>query len=279
MKHRSVIAFVLVAAALFAAPQISHDLQAFKGALGARLRGELLHAILSLPSSDGAVAPNTRRADALLASCPLQKRMDAPSAKANKSESRSNAAPRAEAHVDESTREQLATAAASSHATTDWTAEPSRDIQDAIAGEAAKGFHQRQSEGEVAMIIPPGMGVDPPGLADLRALESVRGNAQRKGRASAELKRVKFIATRFDGKNIDWQKASDEALRNLNEALPATYEFRFSPDASTRKVLKVRRTGNAGPTPSAVAPRAPQALGQVARFAPVPASNALPASE
>jgi hypothetical protein len=290
MKHRSVIAFVLVAAALFAAPQISHDLQAFKGALGARLRGELLHAILNLPSSDGAVAPNTRRADALLASCPLQKKSDAPSAKTNKSESRSNVAPRADAHadearVDESQQEQLAAVAASSHASSGWTAERSRDSQDAIAVEAAEAFSQLQSEGkeasegEVAMIIPPGMGLDPPGLADLRALESVRGNASRKGRAATELKRVRFIATRFDGKNIDWQKADDEALRKFNEAPSGTYEFRLDSDGATRRVLKVRRTGNAARPPSAVAPRASQAPGLVARFAPVTAANALPASE
>jgi hypothetical protein len=33
MKHRSVIAYIIVAAALFSLPQLSHDLRALKGAV------------------------------------------------------------------------------------------------------------------------------------------------------------------------------------------------------------------------------------------------------
>src|SRR5947209_14352780 len=53
MKHRSIIAFILVAAALFAAPQITHDLLTFKSAVGARVRGEIVHAFISLSRGDG----------------------------------------------------------------------------------------------------------------------------------------------------------------------------------------------------------------------------------
>src|SRR5688572_15771235 len=74
MKHRSVIAFVIVAAALFSLPQLSHDLQALKGAVGARLHRELLHAFLNLPAGEPAAAATAERpAETLLASCPNAK--------------------------------------------------------------------------------------------------------------------------------------------------------------------------------------------------------------
>src|SRR5437763_109190 len=53
MKHRSVIAFILLAAALFAAPQISHDILSLKSAVVARVRGEVMRAFLSLGGRDG----------------------------------------------------------------------------------------------------------------------------------------------------------------------------------------------------------------------------------
>src|SRR5215213_7775129 len=74
MKHRSVIAFVIVAAALFSLPQLSHDLQALKGAVGARLHRELLHAFLNLPAGEPtSAAPVARTNENLLASCPQGK--------------------------------------------------------------------------------------------------------------------------------------------------------------------------------------------------------------
>src|SRR5215213_8192589 len=76
MKHRSVIAFVIVAAALFSLPQLSHELQAMKGAVGSRLHRELLHAFLSLPAGGptATAAPSTAApAERMLASCTNQK--------------------------------------------------------------------------------------------------------------------------------------------------------------------------------------------------------------
>ncbi|HEX8686728.1 MAG TPA: hypothetical protein VF654_09500, partial [Pyrinomonadaceae bacterium] len=71
MKHRSVIAFVIVAAALFAAPQLSHDLRALRGAVGARVQAGLMHALLSMPVSESApeavAAPHAP--ETLVASC------------------------------------------------------------------------------------------------------------------------------------------------------------------------------------------------------------------
>jgi hypothetical protein len=282
MKHRSVIAFMLIAAALFAAPQISQDLVAFKSAVGMRLRGELLHAFLSLPSADGgADTAAPRRTDVLLATCIRNKSVE-PSAKASRSESRASAAPHVEARSAESTHEQLAAVVNPSAVTEAWRSELSRGPVESVTGKAAEVPRRVPTDaGEVSMIIPPGAGIDPQAFADARAfldaraLEStVRGDALPKRKAAEELRRVSFVATRFDVKNIEWRKAGDDVLQRLNEALPGAYEFRLNRDGSKVRVLKVRRSGNTNRP--AAPPRAPLAPGQVAVFAPVPAVNAQP---
>src|ERR1700750_1624831 len=52
MRHRSNIAFILLAATLFAAPQMAHDLSTLKGAVAARVRGEILQAFLGLHANE-----------------------------------------------------------------------------------------------------------------------------------------------------------------------------------------------------------------------------------
>src|SRR5205085_11070774 len=56
MRHRSNIAFILLAAALFAAPQMTHDLSTLKGAVAPRIRGEILQAFLGLHANEAAAA-------------------------------------------------------------------------------------------------------------------------------------------------------------------------------------------------------------------------------
>src|SRR5205085_11488640 len=72
MKHRSVIAFILLAAALFAAPQISHDIMSLKSAVVARVRGEVMRAFLSLGGRDGGELA-ARRAGVPVATCAQEK--------------------------------------------------------------------------------------------------------------------------------------------------------------------------------------------------------------
>ena len=73
MKHRSVIAFILLAAALFAAPQISYDILSLKSAVVARVRGEVMRAFLSLGSRDGGGELAARRAGVPVATCAQEK--------------------------------------------------------------------------------------------------------------------------------------------------------------------------------------------------------------
>jgi hypothetical protein len=254
MKHRSVIAFVIVAAALFSLPQLSHDLRALKGAVGARLHSELLHAFLNLPAGDPVAADTVARpAEALLASCPRAK-AGAPGAKSG----RAGAASR-EGRADGKSFGQSA-----------MIGDPAHDPINQVAGvelvkaadEVVKALTHVKVETEVAMIIPPENGIDPRGIARAFAPADV-------ARAEADGLRVAYAAAaRFQANGPEWQKSTAEALRRLDESRPAANQFRFVRDGAKTKVIKLK----CGECPSALprAPRpAPAALPQPAPSAPV----------
>jgi hypothetical protein len=258
MKHRSVIAFVIVAAALFAAPQLSHDLQSLRSGLGARLRGELLQAFLSLHPADGASAvPSARGARALLASCTKGK-AEATPAKAKKSE------PRAAAE-----RQTLETNYLEPAARLAMINEPGAG-PDGLQARALRADIDATGEAlaargelatEVAMIIPPDSGIEPPppAVAELKAAAAkARRGAALKRKEVEELRRVTFIAAGFDGRQVNVQMPNEEALRRLSETLRGNFEFRLQGDGSKSRTLKViRRAVEAGrPAAPAPAPRA-----------------------
>jgi len=256
MKHRSVIAFVIAAAALFAAPQLSHDLRNLRSALGARLRGELMQAFLSLPATEGAaaaVAPLP--AESQLASCPKQR----PAAETRKNDTATPS--RAQAVAARQAGDVLAMLEEPLPVSETWAA--------ALPGGSLVGAAglPRRSEGEVAMIIPPDSGIDPQALA--RAATNVKAAQARKLAADV---RMSYVATGFDGKNVEWRKA-DESLRMLEEALPGSYEFRIERDGPKTKVLKVKRA--AAPCCPRPAPSAPRSAGFDAAAAPLPALGML----
>ena len=99
MKHRSIGAFILLAATLFAIPQAVEDIRSLKGSVLRCARGELLQAFLSFNSDEAAPAPPSRRqARMTLASCPAAARQDSAVASAAKKASRraASAGPRGE---------------------------------------------------------------------------------------------------------------------------------------------------------------------------------------
>ncbi|HEX8559092.1 MAG TPA: hypothetical protein VF668_13385, partial [Pyrinomonadaceae bacterium] len=206
MKHRSVIAFVIVAAALFAAPRLSHDLQSLSGALGARLRGELMHAFLSLPAGGGspaAVAAAPRPAETTLASCPSRK----PAERTRKS---APAAPpsRAEARQTEEAGDELAMIEEPSHGP------GPRKAMGAEGPAVAAAWLPRG--GEIAMIIPPDSGIEPKGMAHVSVAAA---------RRLADEMRVSYVARGFDGKGAEWLRQG-AALRRLEESLPGGHQLR-----------------------------------------------------
>jgi hypothetical protein len=268
MKHRSVIGFVIVAAALFSLPQLSHDLSALKGEVGARVHRELLHAFLSLPAGEptAAAAPAARPAATLLASCPKE-RSGAAAPRFGRVGANGRAAGRSEAKsVEESAM------------LGDPVNDPINHVASAriekAAGEALKSLPEMKVETEVAMIIPPESGIDPRGVASAFASSDAARVQARQSRAEAEGLRVAYAAaaTRFEAQSPEWQKVTAEAVRKLNGSVGDTFEFRFVRDGKQTKVLKFK----CGECP-ATAPRLTRLPRQIAVTVPRPAPVAPPA--
>jgi hypothetical protein len=262
MKHRSVIAFVIVAAALFSLPQLSHDLQALKGAVGARLHRELLHAFLNLPAGEptSAAAPAARPARTLLASCTKEK-SGVTAARPGKVEANGRAEGRSEAKsVEESAMLGDPVNDPINHLA-------AADVEKA-AGKVVKSLPEVEVETEVAMIIPPEEGIDPRGAARARASsEAARAEARQ---FRAEGLRVTYAAAaRSDAEGPEWQKVTEEAVRKLSGSLPGAYEFRVVRDGAKGRVLKFKCADC--PAPARQLPRAPRPAGVVA---PLPAPSA-----
>ena len=261
MKHRSVIAFVIVAAALFSLPQLSHDLSALKGEVGARVHRELLYTFLNLPAGEptSAATPAARPAGKLLASCPKEK-----SAATAARSGRVEANGRAEGRSEGKSVEESAMLGDPVNDPINHVA--SADIEKA-AGEAAKSLPGDEVETEVAMIIPPEMGIDPRATAGaLAPSDAARAEAQQL-RAEAEGLRVAHAAAaRFDAKGPEWQKATAEAVRKLNGSLPGAIEFRVVRDGAKTRVLKFKCYEY-----PATAPRPTRLPRQVAVTVPLPA--------
>ncbi|HJQ33391.1 MAG TPA: hypothetical protein VJ866_14490 [Pyrinomonadaceae bacterium] len=283
MKHRSVIAFVIVAAALFAAPQLSHDLQSLRSGLGMRLRGELLQAFLSMHTEDGGaavVAPSARGAQTLLASCTKVKAEAAPAKATKKSEPRAAVEQTEETNSPEPAMH-LAMLAEPADAPDVWKSKAVRAHLDAV-GEAVASRGELSKE--VAMIVPPDISMDPPPPTVAKATA-----AAAKANAAAALKReevealrhVTFVATSFDGRRLNVQAPTEDALRRLSESLPGSFEFRVEGDGSKTKTMKFIKREGGRPAAAAPAPRAQRLPGAVActAVAPAPVAEILSAGE
>jgi hypothetical protein len=271
MKHRSIIAFILLAAALVAAPQISHDLSSFKRALGARIHSQILRAFLSHADNNGnSLAP--RRAETQLASCKSQENAVAQPATASKaatSKKAEGAQPRAEASVAEAdAREQLAMLDTPS---TDSISEtPEVELTGDALGlrirEASEIAQRQLAQGELAMLVPPGTGVDVPGLADSRTNDPRARDEARRPKASEAQRRTVYLTSSFE-KTGDVSKVSEEMFRRLGSTWTDANTIRVGRDAVRVKVLKFKHAGRAAgeankafaPKPAPVAASAPVA--------------------
>lgn len=174
MKHRSVIVFILLAAALVAAPQVAHDFAALKSAVGARIRGEILRAFLNLHAGDGAGELKTRRGDSapMLASCKVEAKTDEQAAPAEqrhdeeraeaatRDEERAQVAPRAETAPQADAHGQFAMFIVPSPEREEPSAVPPGVDDLFIDGEAAGLPRRVESTSELAMLIPPGLSFD-----------------------------------------------------------------------------------------------------------------------
>jgi hypothetical protein len=282
MKHRSVIAFILLAA--------------LKSALGARIRGEILHAFLNLHANEGAGESETRRtAQTMLASCKAEAKTEGQTTvRARRSEDHTQAAneeraqvqPRAEAAPQTDAHEQLAMLVVPSPGAEESSAElPGVDDQ-LIRGKAAElprrggSASELESASELAMLIPPGLGFDlHPGFDATRNYDfKVSGGAQ-PVRADREQRRSSGPSRRASSPTVRYEAAaatrfeaaaklqSEEVLKNLGPLLRDAVWTQAAEEGMRVRVFKSRRRAGSA-NPSGAARPAPVAAPEGSR--PVP---------
>ena len=230
MRHRSNIAFILLAAALFAAPQMAQDLSTLKSAVAARIRGEILHAFLGLHSNESAAAATQApRAEAPGVACAAAKQDAAQPAARTKGADRTAPAQRGDA----SPRTQSAML-------TDPADKTNAGLPPAAA-EFASLPRQLLDETKLAMLTPPGNGVEPPPPAVAYRYEAgdTLSKATRDKIAAFEKQGV-FVQARFDferdAKDARWinRIAEDVSRAKGNEGV-----------RGKARVIKFRRQGRA----------------------------------
>ena len=135
-----------------------------------------------------------------------------------------------------------------------------------VVGKAVETLEDVKVETEVAMIVPPEMGLDPRGVAGALASSDMARVEAQQFRAEAEGLRVSYaVAARFEAQSPERRKVSEETVRKLNGAVGGAFEFRVVRDGKQMKVLKFK----CGECP-ATAPRLTRLPRQVAMTVPLP---------
>lgn len=273
MKHRSVIAFILLVAALFAAPQISNDLSELKSAVGSRIRGEILHTFLNLRAGGGASELVTRRANPLLASYRAKDKKCAGSqATTKKSDGRAQAAPRAEASARTDASAQLAMLVDPMSGTGKARAALSNVETRIVLDEAASLSHSIFAQTDLAMLSAPDSVVEFPSFADaLVGGPNERDAARRRRESAGARRRVAYVATGLE--KLGAAQAGEEILRHIGMTLNEADAARAAEKGMRVKVLKFGRANRDGGINSKT--RAPQPA-KVSAPLPAPVAALVP---
>ncbi len=236
MRHRSNIAFILLAAALFAAPQVAHDLSTLKGAVAARIRGEILQAFLGLHANEAApAATQTPRAELASAPASADKSDERPATQA----AQRKGGERASCPSQRGGAASPSPARAQSAMLTDPADKANAGLPpSAVAAELASLPRQVLDGTQFAMLTPPGNGVEPPPPA--RASYEA-GDARAKSaraRFAEPEKNAFFFQARFErnAQGAEWvRRITAEAERSAAR----------EGAKSRAKVIKLRRQGRA----------------------------------
>ncbi|HST53917.1 MAG TPA: hypothetical protein VLJ61_18065 [Pyrinomonadaceae bacterium] len=254
MKHRSIVGFILLAAALFAAPQIAHDLLSLKSAVGARIRGEIVHAILSLGKTDGSEALTAQRANTPRAICEKESGVAQAAPKSKKAEGHATAETRPAAPsllrddqlaMDGNQLAMLVSPSLLAEGAGEETPDADADGFDKNIVRGSSDLSQwTPAQGEIAALAPQDKRAVV--LAHVGALENAptQRDRSREEREVAEAQRqLARFAADFAGRKIDAQVSGAPALRRFAATLPASYEFRVEGVGPRVKLLRVRRCG------------------------------------
>jgi hypothetical protein len=244
MKHRSVIAFVLLAATLAAVPQVSQDLLELKSALGERARSEMWHAFLSLNGRGGAAQAAPQRTQHTLASC---------NAPANAGAKKSSAPARAAAQVEATASVESVRAAEVEELAMMLTPpdespvvkveiEAAEDLREMGLGRVLKApTREPLPVREMAMIIPPGEGADPVLPSRLVAAEGGAKAARARARRDEAEARVSYVATTFAERGVEFRKVGDALRFQFDNSLKDRVAIPPAHAAPKGRVTKVKR--------------------------------------
>jgi hypothetical protein len=282
MKHRSTIAFILLAAALFAAPQLAHDVLSLKSAVGARLRGEIVRALLNLSASGGPEELAARPAAAQPAAVAQEStvaQQDAPRSKS--CERRANPSQQPDAQPQEESQEQLAMLVSPSlmtEETLEKSLEAGASVVDpnvvdtnVIVSKAAEASRQALARVEIASLAPRSADVFPPSPVVGEKVPAGKCRAAQNKRESEAKRQAAVAAARSLERSLQRQLPDAALLRRFANMIPASYEFKVD-GAQRYPAIKVTRRVGATPV-SCNTPTTKQAALNV----PVPLPQAPPA--
>lgn len=252
MKHRSTHIFILLAALLAAAPQVSQELSALRNAASRHVKAAIINAFLDLQAG-AAARPAPAVADAQLASCGAAEGQPA----AKKSAGQSRPATQVEVHAR---REVPAEATEEVRADVAMLADPALELAAARAELPAQAFEfdlhdvKVMPGSELAMLTPPDAEIEEARAAAHREAAEVRRAAARLKRAERSKREAASVAWRFaDGFKAEGALESDlrgqlEALRLLDAAVR---QLAARPPAKPLKLRRAVRPAAAAPAPPA----------------------------
>lgn len=218
MRHRSHIAFILLAAALFAAPQMAQDLSTLRGEVTARIRGEIMQAFLGLHSNEAASAAQKQQAPRVepsLLACGGEKSEAEPAPVARKKS------------AERSTQSQRGETGARARAAmlTDPADKTNAGLPPgAVAAELASLPRQVLTETRLAMLTPPSNnGVEPPPALALRYEAATKAAPATSDKFKALERHAAFLQVRFErGAEGEWfRRATEDAARVTVEGAKA----------------------------------------------------------
>lgn len=241
MKHRSIVAFVLLAATLAAVPQATQDLSELKSALGARVRSEIWQAFLSFNGRGGAVQAAPQRTQHTLASC--QNAPAGAGAKRQTATARATAQAGAPAETGAARRPESGELAM-------MLTPPAGNVEGKIDIEAAEDLKELGKvlkapvgeplpASEMAMIILPGQGADPHLPNRIAAADAEAKAARARARRDELESRVSYVAAAFNERGVEFRKAGDLMRFEFNTTLK---DGVAAPSPAPKgKVTKVKR--------------------------------------
>jgi hypothetical protein len=278
MRHRSVIAFILLAAILVAVPQAMQDILALKSALGERVRNEILFAFLNLNPRDGASQPAPQRARLSQPTCPAStKTVTQTASNSKKQGGAANAHAKAQGAesnvVVEVSGEEFGQLAMMLTPSAEIYGERSRlEVREGLDA-LVQGKGSKIPAPELSMIIPPGEGLDPIPPRRQKAEQEKAAKARVSPTAEWE-SRTSFVAAQYVVRSDELRKAGENIRLQFADGLKDGRAFRIPAAAPRVRVTKSKRQGVTNATPPA--PSAPRQLKQLACDACEPGSTHAP---